>query len=158
MSEKTTIYKTAEINILPFEKNETEIKNFFQFLENIAETGSIIDALIVAKRIEKNIESFKTQYSKLAIDNFNGYENQFAKVIVKERSNYDYSGDFECCELELQIATLKAKLKERQDNLKVFTNLKNIDFNVEIIDEQTGEIINPLPKTITTFLEINLKK
>lgn len=73
-----------------------------------------------------------------------------AELTLRNKNTYYYLGDATCALLTKEIESLDVKLKARQDFLKLVKE--------PLIDENTGEVINPLPVKCETTLVVSFSQ
>jgi len=149
------------IRLLP-ESND-QVSKFSNELKDTLDSGDVnpLDILLCIKGFEKMVKNIKEYLNQLAVDELSKYsekdiEYKTAKLSVVEAGvKYDYSNcnDFEIAKYAISTLELKAKIESRQNFLK------GIKGSVNIINEETGEIIEifqPI-RTSTTTAKVTLK-
>ena len=148
------------IKLLP--ENKEQIANFTVMLRNLLDSGEVnpFEILICIKGFEKVIENIKPLLIELSIDEYDKYSEKEViykgvKLVKKEAgTKYDFSncGDVHWERYNSDIILLTNSKKERESFLKTIEN------NLNIIDQETGEVYELFPpsKKSTTTISVSI--
>lgn len=149
----------STLTILPTTKSG--IDNYVEQVKNDILSGYIkpeltaivlksFEDIVKALRADKDIKEFIQDACDL--HNEKTFEYGDAKFTKSERPTYDFKAceDPEWLNLSMQEMKIKGAKKTREDWLK--------KLNEPTPDPETGEIINPPAKSVTSIVSIQLKK
>jgi len=149
------------IKLLP-ESNE-QVLTFSENLKSVLDSGDInpLDVLLCIKGFEKVIANVKDYLNELAVIECMKYTEKDIKYktaelqVVQTGVKYDYDNcnDYKYKSFKLKEVELKSEINAREGFLK---GLKE---SINIIDEDSGEIVEIYPpaKTSTTTAKVTLR-
>lgn len=142
---ETTMPVKANIDILANELTDGVASGFVNPLE----------FLVKIEFLNKVLEQAKKQVKELALQNLTQPQELFgAKIELAETGvKYDYSQSESWQSIKAQIEPLETELKAIEEQIKMATKIGK-----SIVDESTGELISPVPKTSTASIKITLGK